>query len=85
MKIRMRQQMSGTRSLGQQWPPAGDTLVVSDHEGALLCSAGIADPVAEDPPIEIRSEGKATAAASAAAAATTSPPPSPAKPRGGKA
>ena len=86
MKIRMRQQMSGTRGDGQDWPPVGDTLVVADVEGALLCSAGIADPVAEDPPVEVRGQGKAAAAGTVTiTTAPPPPPPPPAKTRGGKA
>lgn len=71
MKIRIRQQMSGLRGDGQDWPPVGETLVVGDAEGALLCSEGIADPVAEDPPIEIRAESKATAEATVITPAKT--------------
>lgn len=47
MKIRMRVSISGTRS-GQDWPPAGGTLVVDDAEGMHLCQGGLAEPVVED-------------------------------------
>jgi len=63
VKIRMCQQMSGSRGDGQTWPPIGGTLVVGDGEGAALCAAGIATPVAEDPPVEIRTAAKVEAAA----------------------
>jgi len=47
MKVRIVQQMSGTRSDGYPWPAANAILVVGDREGAELCAAGIAEPVAE--------------------------------------
>jgi len=74
VKIRMCQQMSGSRGDGQPWPPIGGTLIVGDGEGALLCSAGIATPVAEDPPIEIRTAAKVEAAAQVTAPAAVTPP-----------
>jgi hypothetical protein len=46
LKIRMQVGMSGTRA-GQSWPPVGETLDVSDVEGAQLCHVGIAIPVAD--------------------------------------
>jgi hypothetical protein len=54
VKIRMVQQMSGGRGDGQDWPPPGGELTVSDEEGMLLCSTSpsqptpIAVPVAEE-------------------------------------
>lgn len=46
MKVRMKVTISGTRD-GLDWPAAGGELVVPDAEGADLCAAGYADPVAE--------------------------------------
>jgi hypothetical protein len=43
--------MTGTRG-GVDWPPVGGILEVSDEEGAQLCGAGIATPVAEKPTAE---------------------------------
>lgn len=51
MRVRMRQQMSGTRD-GADWPLRGEELDVTDDEGAALCAAGIADPMATEPPVE---------------------------------
>lgn len=45
MKIRMTAHVSGLRN-GSLWPTRGDELVVDDAEGAELCSAGLAEPVA---------------------------------------
>lgn len=47
MKIRMKVQISGTRN-GQTWPPYNEVLEVGDEEGAELCAAGMAVPVADD-------------------------------------
>ena len=44
--------VSGGRGDGTQWPPAGGELHVSDEEGADLCRARMAVPVAEAPPAE---------------------------------
>ncbi|MGW4886911.1 hypothetical protein [Streptomyces murinus] len=46
MKIRMKTDVSGSRD-GQPWPRRGSTLEVPDAEGADLCKAGIAEPVAK--------------------------------------
>lgn len=55
MKIRIVQQISGTRGDRTDWPPAGSELVVGDLEGAELCRSGVAIPVAEEtPPVETR-------------------------------
>ena len=48
MKIRMKVDLSGTRN-GQPWPARGEVADVPDAEGAALCSAGMAEPVAEPP------------------------------------
>lgn len=48
MKIRMKVAVSGTRN-GVPWPACGEVAEVSDVEGADLCAAGLADPVAEPP------------------------------------
>ena len=46
MRVRMKVSVSGTRG-GQLWPGIGDEMDVPDGEGADLCSAGLAEPVAE--------------------------------------
>jgi hypothetical protein len=47
----MKVAMSGTRS-GVDWPPYGGVLECGDAEGAQLCAAGIAEPVAEPERVE---------------------------------
>lgn len=47
MKIKMKVDVSGTRD-GQPWPRHGEVVEVDDTEGASLCNAGMAEPVAED-------------------------------------
>jgi hypothetical protein len=42
----MRVGISGSRD-GQDWPPIGGELEVSDEEGAQLCAGGLAEPVAD--------------------------------------
>ena len=64
MKIRMKVGISGGRADGTYWPAAGETLEVDDREGAELCAAGLAEPVAEkekpaetpEQPLEARTE-----------------------------
>lgn len=51
MKVRMKVEMSGTRN-GEAWPGRGETVVVGDQEGADLCAAGLAEPVAAPEPVE---------------------------------
>jgi len=46
MKVLMRVGISGTRS-GVDWPQPGQILECDDAEGAQLCAAGLAIPVAE--------------------------------------
>lgn len=46
MKVRLLVQVSGSKN-GKDWPPVGDVVEVSDEEGAQLCAAAIAEPVAE--------------------------------------
>lgn len=46
MKIRMKADISGSRN-GQPWPRRGVTVEVPDEEGADLCAAGLAEPVAK--------------------------------------
>lgn len=53
MRIKMKQEITGMRD-GVSWPAIGGTLVVPDAEGALLCSQGIAEPVADAPNAEKR-------------------------------
>lgn len=48
MRVKMKVSVSGSRD-GQPWPPAGGTLDVADLEGADMCAAGLAEPVASDP------------------------------------
>lgn len=51
MKVRMKVSVSGLRN-GKNWPEPGKTLTVGDDEGAALCAAGIAEPVAQKPKAE---------------------------------
>lgn len=53
MKVKMTQQISGLRN-NVPWPAVGGEIVVSDDEGASLCSNGYAVPVAEVPTPEKR-------------------------------
>jgi hypothetical protein len=46
MKIKMKVQVSGSRN-SEAWPAVGQTLDVPDDEGAELCAAGLASPVAD--------------------------------------
>lgn len=48
MKIRIKQQMSGTRD-GVNWPGRGEVMIVPDGEGVELCRTGVAEPVADEP------------------------------------
>ncbi|MFB7595756.1 hypothetical protein [Streptomyces sp. NPDC056160] len=45
MKIRMTADISGSRN-GRPWPRRGSTVDLPDGEGADLCAAGLAVPVA---------------------------------------
>ena len=47
MKVRMTIGISGGRGDGTDWPLPGGVLEVSDREGAELCAAGLAEPVAD--------------------------------------
>jgi len=47
VKIKMKTQLTGTRN-GVAWPAPGGEVELSDLEGAKLCKAGLAEPVAED-------------------------------------
>lgn len=60
VKIKMTQQITGTRD-GSPWPAPGGELVVPDAEGAELCAQGLAVPVAETPKPEKRKTRKTTA------------------------
>lgn len=51
MKIRMKVYISGTRD-GQDWPAVGEEIEVPDEEGADLCAAGFAEPVAKRAKVE---------------------------------
>jgi hypothetical protein len=46
MKIRMNVEISGTHN-GRPWPTRGAVAEVPDAQGAKLCAAGMAAPVAE--------------------------------------
>lgn len=46
MKVRMKEQILGTRD-GVRWPAPGGEVNLPDREGAKLCAAGSAEPVAE--------------------------------------
>mgnify|MGYP006058158817 FL=1 len=46
MKVRMKTQLTGTRN-GVRWPAPGGEVTLPDNEGADLCAAGLAEPVAE--------------------------------------
>lgn len=47
MRVKMKADVSGTRN-GRPWPVRGEVVEVGDQEGADLCAAGIAVPVADD-------------------------------------
>lgn len=44
--------ISGGRGDGTMWPPPGGVLEVDAEEGAALCRARLAVPVAEPEPVE---------------------------------
>lgn len=46
MRVRMKTDISGSRD-GESWPQRGETLEVSDDEGADLCASGLAEPAAD--------------------------------------
>ena len=46
MKVRMKTQLTGTRN-GARWPAPGGEVTLPGNEGADLCAAGLAEPVAE--------------------------------------
>lgn len=46
MKVRMKAHITGSRN-GVRWPQAGGEVTLPDNEGADLCAAGLAEPVAE--------------------------------------
>ena len=56
--------ISGGRGDGTPWPAAGEELAVDDEEGAQLCAARLAVPVAVPEPVEERG-GKAAKAKAA--------------------
>jgi len=51
VKVKLLVGMSGTRN-GEDWPPQGAEMEVSDSEGAQLCAGGLAEPVAEPEKVE---------------------------------
>jgi hypothetical protein len=87
MRVRMKIEVSGARN-GVAWPKRGETLEVSDAEGADLCSSGLAEPVADSDgdvekavPAEDAEERALTTENSAAVtpSASEEKPPAPAK------
>lgn len=44
MKVRIKGDISGSRN-GVPWPKRGETMELSDDEGAQLCASGLASPV----------------------------------------
>lgn len=46
MKVRMRDQLQGTRN-GVRWPSPGTVIELPDGEAVDLCSQNVAEPVAE--------------------------------------
>lgn len=65
--------ISGGRGDGTPWPPAGGDLDVSDEEGAALCRARVAVPVAVPPPAETPEDTLQAAEETRAGAATVAP------------
>lgn len=61
MRVRMKVGLSGTRN-GQPWPASGDEVNLPDAEGADLCAAGLAEPVAVREDTEKRPTAKRTSA-----------------------
>jgi hypothetical protein len=59
VKIRMKEQILGTRD-GVRWPAPGGEVTLPDYEGAKLCAAGSAEPVAEPTKTEKRPAAKRT-------------------------
>ena len=55
--------ISGGRGDGTPWPAAGEELTVDDEEGAQLCAARLAVPVAVPEPVEERATKPAKAKA----------------------
>ena len=54
MKVAMRIKISGGRGDGTEWPDPDVPFYVDAAEGAHLCAAGLAVPVAEEPYTEVR-------------------------------
>lgn len=52
MRVRMNVQITGLRD-DAPWPARGGEVTVPDAEGASLCAAGLAVPVAEPAPVEV--------------------------------
>lgn len=81
MKVRMKVGISGGRADGTEWPPAGETLEVGAREGAELCAAHLAEPVAEvEKPAETRPAPEAEKRAAAGPEDTGTPSSTPAPP-----
>jgi hypothetical protein len=58
VKVIMKTRIAGSRN-GVRWPEAGAVVDLPDNEGADLCAAGLADPVAEKDEPEKRPAKKA--------------------------
>jgi hypothetical protein len=54
VKIRMLEERTGPRHDGRMWPPVGGEIDVDDEEGAAVCAAGWAQPVAQERKAETR-------------------------------
>jgi hypothetical protein len=54
VKIRMLEERTGPRHDGRMWPPLGGEIDVDDEEGAAVCAAGWAQPVAAERKAETR-------------------------------
>jgi hypothetical protein len=57
VKVKMKVGISGSRN-GRPWPDIGEEVTLPDQEGKEMCEAGLAEPVAEKPKAETRSEAK---------------------------
>ena len=57
MRIRIVEERTGPRHDGRSWPPRGGEIDVDDAEGAAVCAAGWAVPVAEHRAAETPEDG----------------------------
>ena len=61
MRIRIVEERTGPRHDGRSWPPRGGEIDVDDAEGAAVCAAGWAVPVAEHRQAETPEDGLSVA------------------------